>query len=279
MRAAGRTLHGIVMPYSEKARDREERFLPGSLKPTPSAWVEYEHDPSRILVYGAGVRFQENGTNMTMAATLPETPLGNLALQEVRAGIRTGLSVRFQSLEEREEEGVRLISSALLKGVGLVKADDAIYSGAGVTEVRAGGTLRASVPIGRSIDCRCSGPDCDTARIVELDLGEDLLGYMGDYSQPLGPAKSKIVKGAVELEIGVADGLTYGDDLVALDRAGVTPIVRPYPDPLRSRFRKVGRTLVYDLLKVAGWIVTFTDQRGGLDDAELRAGRRLRLWL
>ena len=62
------------------------------------------------------------------------------------------------------------------------------------------------------------------------------------------------------MAVEIVTGTSYADDMVTLMEAGVSPIIRPYPDPARSVSRKEGRTLIYETLVPAAWIATFTDR-------------------
>ena len=132
------------------------------------------------------------------------------------------------------------------------------------------------MPLRERVDCRCAGEGCDGAAVESIDLTAEVLGYLGDYSKPLGKAVAREVDGAVQIGIEIAGGVSYADDMVALMESGVSPIVRPYPDPVRSASRIEGATRVYERLAVAGWIATFTDQRGGFEAATLAGEGRNR---
>ena len=70
---------------------------------------------------GAGLTFEEDAEALSLRAVLPRIPAADLALDGVRSGRRSGLSIEFRSLEERQEDGLRVIARAALKGVGLVR--------------------------------------------------------------------------------------------------------------------------------------------------------------
>ena len=134
-RASGREISGVVMPYGERAGDRPERFEPGSLMRAGDTWLDLDHDPLQVVAWeGAGLIFEETDDALLMRATLPRIPAAELALDGVRSGKRSGLSVEFRSLAERRDAGERVIERATLRGVGLVRS--ASYTGARVTELR-----------------------------------------------------------------------------------------------------------------------------------------------
>ena len=135
VRAEGRTISGIVMAYGEISPSHRERFEPGSLIRREDCWLELGHDLSRVVCWeGAGLEFSEDDRALSLRAELPRIPVADLALEGVRDGSRAGLSIRFNAVEEREEDGLRVISRAELAGVGLVPAPS--YSGSRVTELR-----------------------------------------------------------------------------------------------------------------------------------------------
>ena len=55
-----------------------------------------------------------------MRAQLPETREASDALELVRKRVLRGLSVEFRAIEEHIEAGVRVITKAILSGIGLV---------------------------------------------------------------------------------------------------------------------------------------------------------------
>ena len=57
-----------------------------------------------------------------MTAELPPLPAADRALEEVRAGTVTGLSIRFRPVRERMENGIRIIEEAVLRGIAITRA-------------------------------------------------------------------------------------------------------------------------------------------------------------
>ena len=58
--------------------------------------------------------------NTFMSAELPPIPAADRALDDIRTGKATGLSVEFRAVKESRVDGVRVIEEAELSGVGLV---------------------------------------------------------------------------------------------------------------------------------------------------------------
>ena len=268
LRADGRTLTGAAVRYGDVSQSHRERFAPGSLRVSPDLAPTLGHRTGRVLAYGDDVSFEDRADAFVVSAHLPLTEVADMALEGVKAGRFRGWSVEMRvERDRRDSQGLRVIESADVPGLALV--DHPSYGGSRV-ETRQARRLMASMPLRKDVDCRCSGPDCASARVEAIDEpASELLGYLGDYSKPLGRATAKVAGDVVEVSIDMAEGVQYIDDMVAVMRAGVRPIVRPYPDPIRSVTRKVGRVLVYERLVVAGWIVSFTDQREGFEAATL----------
>ena len=86
--------------------------------------LDLYHDRERVIAYlpGGGLELSEADGALELAAELPPIPAADRALEEIRTGTTTGLSVEFRCIEDRREGGIRIISAAELRGVGLVKA-------------------------------------------------------------------------------------------------------------------------------------------------------------
>ena len=255
-----RRLTGTAIQEGRAAGDRGELFAPGSITwPAEGMGVALAHRAAPEV--RATTTRQGNGEITIEARATPRM------VEAYEAG-RRALSIEFHSLAETRKGGnVREITSAFVPLVAMVPVG--AYNEASV-EVRRALGMSGSMRMGAAVDCRCGPGDCDSALVAEVEVSaSDLLGYLGDYSKPLGSASAKVEGGRLVTEIAVATGVSYADDLVAMIRAGVSPVIRPYPDAAKSRTRKEGRVLVYDLLSIAGLIVTFTDQTQGFEAATL----------
>ena len=126
MRAEGRRLSGVALRYGDTAQSHRERFEAGSLRLD-------DHDFPRLGTQrdgprpGVGARWRTRAgrtdpTRCAWTATLPPLPAGDRALEEVRAGKVTGLSIRFRPVRERMENGIRIIEEALLRGIAITRA-------------------------------------------------------------------------------------------------------------------------------------------------------------
>lgn len=268
LRADGRTLTGAAVRYGDVSQSHRERFAPGSLRVSPDLAPTLGHRTGRVLAYGDDVSFEDRADAFVVSAHLPVTEVADMALEGVKAGRFRGWSVEMRvKRDRRDAQGLRVIESADVPGLALV--DHPSYEGSRV-ETRRARRMRSEMAMKKNLSCRCSGPDCVSARIDAIDEGTpDTLGFLGDYGKPLGKATAKVVGDVVKVEIAMAEGVGYVDDMVAVMRSGVRPIIRPYPDPVRSVSRKVGKVMVYDRLVVAAWIASFTDQREGFEAATL----------
>ena len=121
------TLSGVILTYGAEAvitaAGRRERFAARSVYLSPSISLNVQHDRSRVLVDRLGESFQVNDSPdaLRVRVELPDTELGRSAAQDVRDGKLGGWSSEFRALEEKEDErGVRIVTSAVLEGIGLV---------------------------------------------------------------------------------------------------------------------------------------------------------------
>ena len=158
------------MPYGAISPSHRERFEPGSIKLADAVPLNLRHDPERAVAYlpGGGLKLTETPQALRMAAELPPIPAADRALAEVRSGRLAGLSVEFHAERERMDNGIRVIESAVLTGIGLVDAPSyptqienrgawkkaAMEPGAKKRRPWA----RSTVPTGRVSDCECVKP-------------------------------------------------------------------------------------------------------------------------
>ena len=124
LRAEGRRLIGTVLRFGDVSSTHRERFAPGSLRMAESVHLDLHHDPMRAVAWapdgGLELRFDDDGVHLD--ATLPPLPAADLALDEVRSGKSTGLSLEFRCLKDAREAGIRVIGEALITGIGIVQS-------------------------------------------------------------------------------------------------------------------------------------------------------------
>ena len=132
-------LVGTLMSYGERARDRAETFLPGSLKWDESGIIlNRQHSRKNPILKFTPT---ESEGRVLIDVELPSTVAGLDALAEVRSGLFGSLSIEFKSIKESFVGGCRRISEALLTGAAL--CDAGAYSGS-VVEARELAVRRAS---------------------------------------------------------------------------------------------------------------------------------------
>ena len=122
IRVEGRKLTGTVMRYGEVSPSHKERFEPGSLRMADTVHLDLNHDRERAVAWhpGGGLELRDEDAAMILSAELPPIPAADRALEEIRTGKATGLSVEFRAVKESRVDGVRVIEDAILSGVGLV---------------------------------------------------------------------------------------------------------------------------------------------------------------
>ena len=124
-------LAGVLLRYNEPAGDCLEVFASGALTwPTKGVLVREQHDRGRPIVLA--VPFVD-GDEVRIDAPLPNTTRARDVVENIRAGVYSGLSVEFHPTSEGRRGRLREIRSAILGGAGLV--DRASYRGSTV-EVR-----------------------------------------------------------------------------------------------------------------------------------------------
>lgn len=149
VRAEGSGLSGVAVRYGEVARagpTGRELFEPGAFAGRlADVRLNRQHERSRLLVRtGAGLTLTDSPEALRFAADLGETRDERDTLELVRRGVLRGASVEFVALRERVEGGVRRISAAVLRAIGIV--DDPAYAGSTV-EARAEGRRRWRYPL------------------------------------------------------------------------------------------------------------------------------------
>ena len=122
IRVEGRRLSGVVIRYGEVSPSHRERFEPGSIRMADVVHLDLGHDRERVIAYmpNGGLELAGGDDAIELAAELPPIPAADRALEEIRAGKTTGLSVEFRAIKETRAGGVRVIEEAILSGVGLV---------------------------------------------------------------------------------------------------------------------------------------------------------------
>ena len=116
-------LVGELITYGQRAQDRAEMFAEGALSwPQGGIILNFQHNrQAPIIRFTPEVR----GKVVSVDVALPDTLLGRDAALMVKNGTMRGLSIEFDTKEERRNAGVREIRRASLLAAGLV--DDPSY--------------------------------------------------------------------------------------------------------------------------------------------------------
>ena len=290
LRAEGRRLTGVVMKYGDVSPSHRERFEPGALRMAESIHLDWNHDPERAVAWfpGGGLAIENGRDSVTMRAELPPIPAADKAIAEIKAGRANGLSVEFRAVKERRDGDIRVIEDAILSGIGIVKAPS--YGGSRVeARRRSGRTMRATIPAGRSVECRCSGAECKFAKMVKEGMEQafnsafrqferEVVAGFGSYDMPLASASSGTLRGRIlgngdgEVEIDLPADSVGAATLAAHEAAGV--IVRPHIDAAAAESTVEGGTRIYETMPIRAFLVSATDAREGLASAGAGADTR-----
>lgn len=160
-RNEGGVLSGTALTYGEVARiggeqGFDERFEPGSIR-FDDVILNLQHDRMRpVSRTGAGLTLNNSKKALTLTTTLPDTPYGREARELVDAGILRGFSIEFAARQEQWRSSTRVITSAIVSGIGLV--DRPAYPGSTVNRA-----------YGAAFGVQLRGPDI-TGEVI---LGEE----------------------------------------------------------------------------------------------------------
>ena len=292
----GRHIAGLALPWGERAvvphrgKVVQETFVAGAFTDLKAIPLYLEH---RGPVIGEVVpRSTERGIEVA----------GDYAGD---LGGRDRFSIEFKTRAETMSRGLRIVSGATLHGLAALARP--AYDGAVIeTRRRLGPSLRASIPFGKKMDCRCPGGGCDSIEFTDdafTDVTEEVLATTGTLDKVVGRARLTPGRRGLGIDVDLLD-VEAARDLVALIGGGVSIFARPLIDLEKSdtsESRNEGGTLLvtraeFDtvLVKpvaagVAGLAPVVLDEaenRGGLvrvapsSALETIPGRlRTRLWL
>jgi hypothetical protein len=136
-----RTFEGLAVPYgvtidvpAEGIRERFERGAFGDFKPVPVYWMhEHSRDdlatPIGILTHG-----EDTDEGYVVRGRISETPKGSEIHTLMRDEVLNSLSVGFEPIKDKEEDGVTVRVNALLREVSVVTVP--AYADAKVSAVR-----------------------------------------------------------------------------------------------------------------------------------------------
>jgi HK97 family phage prohead protease len=127
-----RTLSGIAVPYNEtiSVSGIEERFERGAIASIEDVKLFYGHKEP----IGKVTRGEETDEGFLVEARISDTERGNEVLTLMRDGVLNKMSVGFQAVKDRKEEGVVVREEVALKEVSIVSFP--AYKNADVLAVR-----------------------------------------------------------------------------------------------------------------------------------------------
>jgi HK97 family phage prohead protease len=121
-----RTITGLLVPYGQAAQNgfAKWRFSPGSLHWSSTRRVKLNLGHERKETVGVGIRLEDSPAGLHGSFRVATGPEGDRALRLADEGILDGFSVEIDFEEDGwkpdpQDESVRLIQSASLKGVAL----------------------------------------------------------------------------------------------------------------------------------------------------------------
>ena len=303
-RAEGRRLIGPALVYADTSPSHAERFEPGAfvMEESRTRWLDVDHDASRVIAWtgGGGLAISDTATALNVEAVLPEIPLAEHALKEVRQGRLTGFSVEFRSLAERMDNAIRVIESASLIGIGLVSSPSYEQS---KVEARRRRNSVASVWIKstwksrKAAQCECQGPQCRTVSFEPgafseaLDADGEMLALSGS-NRPLASrnkgslALRETASGDIEIEVDQISAATeIGRDLAG-QAVATRVVMRPWVRVEDSEYRDEGTHRTFTKAALRGAIVKATTSDDGWQEIEIPGAkrsaapqRRARRWL
>ena len=268
IRAAGRRLIGPALTYGDTSPTHKERFAPGAFTlNNQTRWLDVRHDRERVIAWtnGGGLELIDGPQALEVRATLPEIPLADRALDDIKAGRLTGLSIEFNAREERNENGIRVVTRADLSGIGIVAAPSYEQSQVEI-RARSGRSIRQIIPADVSVGCECSGAACKFAEFIAPALLEafttawdeaaEILAVRGNYGTPLASKSKGTLRATMKgddavIEVDLPTGPDGDAVLRDVENTGAV-LIRPYLDSAASegeiktqRAKLSGNVMVY----------------------------------
>ena len=299
-RATGRTLEGPAIRYGDVSSSHKERFEPGAFTlDEKTRWLNYKHDQHHVLAFtgGGGLELRDTPEALMVSAVLPNLPLCDHALAEVRARKLLGFSLEFRSIDETVEDGIRVLRLAEVAGVGLVSSPSYPESKAEL-RARSGRTLRATIPENKKLACECSGAACRMAEFLEgavsemlenaLDGAANTIATMTNYSRPIASVKRGTLRRGPGNSVDIDLPAGPAGDAVISAHEDVGVVLRPFLDPTESVSVIEGTTAIYTRARARAFVLSSTDASAGWPEPIIvatpeqllvRSTRRVRRWL
>ena len=298
LRAQGRALEGDAVVYGDVAVFPwgRERIEAGAFAPVGDVILNRQHKRDLPLARtgGGGLVLDDSPQALRIRATLPAgVAAADETLILVREKILRGLSIEFFPRAESQVGDMRIIQRADLVGVGVV--DSPQYPQSEVTaraEQRARGwRLRARIPYGKKLACKCIGRKCSADSVnfrrgsfdATLDDPDaEVLAVIGDYSRAIASRKRGTLRlrdtpEGLDVEIADLGSTTAADDLVSMAE-GVPILARPIlADDV---FEEIAGVAVYTSARLRGITIGASDASHGWQPASIDAPRkrRMRIW-
>ncbi len=299
IRAEGRRLRGVALPYRSVSESHRERFLPGSIEIADSLALNLRHNELQAVAYhpGGGLEFRDTDSALEFTADLLPIPAADAALEGVRSGRLSGASVEFLAhRESRGADGIRVIEKATLAGLALVQSPS-YQTSVEVRRRKAAGRARVR-PMPENIRaCGCVGPACDSVKfaadafreVADLVIAgkRELTVHTGrlDALHVLGSTAAGAVAvsladdGALVADLTAAAMDSPAGEALAASVETSAPIVRPLIDDGASEFTESGAVRTYTVAMVSALLVKVPKEtREGWEPFELpRPPRKRRI--
>ena len=123
-----RRLEGVAMKYGSIGQigHLRERFEAGAFGDLATADVilnkQHVRGEPLARTNGGGLVLTDTNMELKISAILPETRAADDVLTLIKTSVLRGLSIEFRATRERMESGVRVVSRAVLRGIGVVDA-------------------------------------------------------------------------------------------------------------------------------------------------------------
>ena len=206
-------------------------------------------DESSPGTAAAGLEIQDTTESLKIRAKLLETREAQDAHLMISNGLLRGLSIEFYPTSESQENGVRVLSKAVLTTISAV--DDPAYDGSHIEARQLRGSfLRARVPWNTRLGCECHRGNCKRVKFSEGAFDETLddeenevLAIIGNYQGAIASRKrgSLVLKSTSRgLEIDLKDTANTDAARMLAEQAREVPIfARPvFAEP--SEFVETG---------------------------------------
>lgn len=241
LRSQGNVIEGVALRYGDIAEQYRETFVSGAfgnLDDGKTRWLNFRHDKSRVIAHTGDKSLVLNDTPeaLEFRATLPDLPLSKLVKHEISEGRLNGASIEFNPVEEKRENGLRVVERATLNGIGLTPAP--AYRESRV-EIRQAGVLFGRIPFNTQLSCECyrGSGNCNQVSLdpnaIEFVDEENLIAVFKSFATPLasvskGTLRYEITDEALEIILDIPE-TTWGRDLVETAES-VPVLVRPLFD-------------------------------------------------